>query len=205
MRCAPVPAARVIPQPARDPATVDNASARAAGASHGISMKLAVDVHYDGEGATAAAVAFDEWDAPEPSRTFTTRIARVEKAARGAPDLRALPCILQLLREHALQPELIVIDGFVHLDADDTPGPGRHLYDALGGRTAVIGVSKTALPGTRAQFELHREEEARPLIVTCVGIDLGAAKVRLRAMHGKRRMPTLLKLAARMAKGTASS
>ncbi|MEY2689636.1 MAG: hypothetical protein RL375_3835, partial [Pseudomonadota bacterium] len=83
------------------------------------------------------------------------------------------------------------------------PGLGRHLHHALGGRTGVIGVSKTALPGLPAQFEVHREEEARPIIVTCIGIDLGAAKARVRAMHGKRRVPTLLKLAARLAKSAA--
>lgn len=167
-------------------------------------MKLAVDVHFDGEGAVAAAVAFDEWDAPEASRTYTSRIAHVEKAARGELDLRELPCLLQLLSEHALEPELILIDGFVHLDAQETPGLGRHLYQALGGRTAVIGVSKTSRPELPAQFEVAREEEARPVIVTCVGIDLGAAKARLRAMHGKRRVPTLLKRVARIAKGAAS-
>lgn len=167
-------------------------------------MKLAVDVHFDGEGAVAAAVAFDEWDAPEASRTYTSRIAHVEKAARGELDLRELPCLLQLLSEHALEPELILIDGFVHLDAQETPGLGRHLYQALGGRTAVIGVSKTSRPELPAQFEVAREEEARPVIVTCVGIDLGAAKARLRAMHGKRRVPTLLKRVARIAKGVAS-
>jgi deoxyribonuclease V len=163
-------------------------------------MKLAIGVHFEGDGAVAAAVAFEAWDSPEALRTCTTRMARVEKAVRGELDLRALPCILQLLREHALVPELIVIDGFVHLDAQETPGLGRHLYHALGGRTAVIGVSKSAMAHTPAQFEVVREEEARPLVVTCAGIDLGAAKARLRNMHGKRRVPTLLKLAARIAK-----
>lgn len=167
-------------------------------------MKLAVAVHRDSDGALAAAVAFDAWDAPEATRTYTSRIAHVEKAARGELDLSELPCLLQLLREHALAPELIVIDGCVHLDANETPGLGRHLYHALEGRAAVIGVSKAALPGMPAQFELAREEEARPVIVTCVGIDLGAAKARLRAMHGRRRVPTLLKLVARLAKGTAT-
>ena len=57
------------------------------------------------------------------------------------------------------------------------------------------------MPGMPAQFEVLRDEEARPLIVTCVGIDLGAAKVRIRTMHGKRRIPTLLKLVARIARG----
>jgi deoxyribonuclease V len=164
-------------------------------------MKLAACVHYHGDGALAAAVSFDEWDAPEASRTFTSHVAHVEKPARGKPDLRELPCLLQLLQEHTLKPDVILIDGPVHLDAAETPGLGRSLYDALGGQTAIIGVSTRSMPGMPAQFEVFREEEARPLIVTCVGIDLGAAKVRVRTMHGKRRIPTLLKLAARIARG----
>ena len=163
-------------------------------------MKLAVGVHYLGDGALAAAVAFDEWDAPEASRTFTSRVAHVDKPARGKPDLRELPCLVQLLREHALEPDVIVIDGPVHLDAAETPGLGRTLFDALGGRTAIIGVSTRSMPGMPAQYEVYREEEARPVVVTCAGIDLGAAKVRVRNMHGKRRVPTLVKLAARIAR-----
>lgn len=166
-------------------------------------MKLAVAVHYDTEGASAAAVAFEEWDAAEPTRTYTSRIAHVERGTPGQLDLRALPCLLQLLREHGLAPELVVIDGFVHLDANETPGLGRHLHHALGGQTAVIGVSKTARPDTPAQFEVAREAETPPLILSCIGIDLGAAKARLRAMHGRKRVPTLLKLVARLAKGGA--
>ena len=166
-------------------------------------MKLAVDVHFNAGGALAAAVAFDAWDAPEADRSYTCRIDPIEKLARGELDLRALPCLLQLLRQHALAPEVILFEGFVHLDAMESAGLGRHLYHALGSRTAIIGVARTPLPGTPAQFELHREAEASPLYVSCVGIDLGAAKARLRAMHGKRRLPTLLKLVARMAKGSA--
>jgi deoxyribonuclease V len=166
-------------------------------------MKLAIDVHFDSGAAWAAAVAFDDWDAPEPSRTFISRITHVEKALRGELDLRALPCMLQLLREHGLTPaliELIIINGSVHLDAQETPGLGRHLYHALGGLCPIIGASKTAPPGTPEQFEVQREEETPPLIVSCVGIDLGAAKARLRAMHGRKRVPTLLKLVTRLAK-----
>ena len=166
-------------------------------------MKLAVNVHFNAGSALAAAVAFADWDAPEADRSYTCRIDPVEKPVRGELDLRALPCLLQLLRQHALAPEVILFEGFVHLDAMESAGLGRHLYHALGSRTAIIGVARTPLPGTPAQFELHREAEAPPLYVSCVGIDLGAAKARLRAMHGKRRLPTLLKLVARMAKGSA--
>lgn len=164
-------------------------------------MKLAIAVHIAGAQAQAAAVAFDAWDAPEATKTFLTHIAHVEKAVRGELDLRELPCVMQLLREHQLAPELLLIDGFVHLDADETPGLGRHLFHALGGMTPIVGASKTSRPGlSSTQFELVREEEARPLTVTCAGIDIGAAKARLRAMHGRKRVPTLMKLAARLAK-----
>jgi deoxyribonuclease V len=164
-------------------------------------MKLAIDVHFDSEGAMAAAVAFEAWDAPEATRTYTSRVPHIEKARPRELDLRDLPCIIQLLREHALEPDLIVIDGFVDLDAKETPGLGRHLFDALGGRTAVIGVSRSSNPALPSQFEVFREEESRPLLVTSVGIDIGAAKAGLRAMHGRKRVPTLLKLVARVAKG----
>jgi deoxyribonuclease V len=177
-------------------------------------MKLVMDVHFDAGGATAAAVAFDDWDAAEPDQAYVTRIATVAPAAdaapaqkppRGAPDLKALPALLQLLKDHALAPDVIVLSGFVHLDAQETPGLGWHLHDALRqatGRTVpVIGISKKAMAVTPAQFEVVREEETAPLIVTCIGIDLASAKARLRTLHGRRRVPTLLKRAARWAKG----
>ncbi len=163
-------------------------------------MKLAVDVHFEGDQVRVAAVAFEAWDAPEPEKTYVSCLPALEKPARGEPDLREMAAVRQLLQEHGLAPELILIDGFVHLDAQETAGPGQHLFLALGGRTPVIGVSRSARPGLPAQFEVMREEETRPLTVTCAGIDLGAAKARLRAMHGRRRLPTLLKLVARLAK-----
>jgi deoxyribonuclease V len=164
-------------------------------------MKLAITVHFDGSQARVAAVAFDAWDASEATRSFVTHVAQVEKPARGEPDLRELHCVMQLLREHALAPELILLDGFVHLDADETPGAGQHLFHALGGRVPVIGVAKASRPGLTAQFEVMREEEAKPLTVTSAGLDIGAAKVRVRGMHGRKRVPTLMKLVARLAKG----
>lgn len=168
-------------------------------------MKLAVSVHRKDAGAQAAAVAFDDWDAPEPLRSWTFRLPDIGKAESGVADLRDLPCMLRLLQAHALQPELMVIDGCVHLDAQETPGLGLHLFHALGGRIPVIGVAKSAPSALPAQFEVQREAETRPLWVTCVGIDLGAAKARLRAMHGQRRVPTLLKWVARLAKVPAPS
>lgn len=166
-------------------------------------MKLIVAVHFEdaqATSATAAAVAFDAWDAAEAARTYVSHIAHVEPAVRGTLDLRELPCVMQLLREHKLEPELILIDGFVHLDADEAPGLGQHIFHALGGSVPIVGISKKRLPGLTAQFEVMREEETQPLLVTCAGIDIGAAKARLRAMHGRKRLPTLMKLVARLTK-----
>ena len=165
-------------------------------------MKLVMDFQIEGDTARVAAVAFDDWAAPEGTKNYALRIEHVEKPAKGELDLRALPWLVQLLDANRLQPEVIVLDGFVHLDAQETPGLGRRLHDTLGGRTAVIGVSKTGFKDTPEQFEVHREEETAPLVITCVGIDLGAAKARVRMMHGRKRLPTLLKLAARIAKGS---
>ena len=163
-------------------------------------MKLIVTVQFDGMQANVAAVAFDDWDAAEATKTYASRIAQVDKPVRGQLDLRELPCVMQLLSEHGLAPEIILIDGFVHLDANETPGLGQHLHQALGGKVPVVGVSRKGLPGLSAQFEVMREDEAPPLWVTCAGIDIGAAKARLRAMHGRKRVPTLMKLVARLAK-----
>ena len=167
-------------------------------------MKLVMDFHIEADAARVAAVAFDDWAAFEGTKNYSLRIEHVEKPAKGELDLRALPWLVQLLDAHRLQPEVIVFDGFVHLDAQETPALGRRLYDALGGRTAVIGASKAGMKDAPAQFEVYREDETPPLIITCAGIDLGAAKARIRMMHGKKRMPTLMKLAARVAKGNAS-
>ncbi|WP_284616393.1 endonuclease V [Aquabacterium humicola] len=166
-------------------------------------MKLAAAVHLKDDVAWAAAVTFDEWDAREALRTVTSRIDGLEKPAPGELDLREAAALAQLLGRHGLQPDTIVIDGPVHIDAAETPGWGRALFDALGGRIPIIGISAAALRGLPAQFEVHREEEGRPVLVTCAGLDLGAAKARVRTMHGKRRMPTLLKLAARTARDAA--
>ena len=170
-------------------------------------MKLVMDVHIQGDTALVSAVAFDDWAAFEGTKNYVLRIEHVEKPAKGELDLRALPWLVQLIDANGLQPEAIVFDGVVDLDAQETPALGRRLHDTLGGRSAVIGVSKSLFKGSETpdQFFVFREDETPPLLVTCAGIDLGAAKARVRMMHGRKRVPTLMKLAARIAKGNADA
>ena len=160
-------------------------------------MILAVDVHYRETTAQAGGVAFDEWTAAEPAACFRTRTPIANDYRPGAFYRRELPCILALLREHHLQPETILIDGFVYLDGDSRPGLGRHLYDALDGSTAVIGVAKRPFHGIPERHQLRRGGSLRPLYVTSAGIPLEIARRRVEAMHGPYRLPTLLKLADR--------
>src|ERR1700748_3200292 len=85
------------------------------------SMKLVMDVHIQGDTALVAAVAFDDWAAFEGTKNYALRIEHVEKPVKGELDLRQLPWLVQLIDANGLQPEVIVFDGFVHLDAQETP------------------------------------------------------------------------------------
>jgi len=154
---------------------------------------LATDVHYTDAGAVAAGVLFDDWDAATPQRTVTCRFDTVEPYVPGAFYRRELPCLLGLLREHALQPGLVIVDGHVFLDDAGRPGLGKHLFDALDGRVPVIGVAKTAFTGIGVEHAVLRGDSARPLYVSVAGLPLAEAQAHVRAMHGAHRLPTLLK------------
>lgn len=168
-------------------------------------MILALDVHYDepADRAVAAGIAFDDWAAATSTGRFVTRVEGVAPYVPGQFYRRELPCLLALLAEHALRPGCLVVDGFVHLDADGTPGLGQHLFDALGGTTPVVGVAKTSFARTDARFEVRRGASARPLYVTAAGMALDDAKARVAAMHGEHRMPTLLTLVDHACRGRA--
>lgn len=166
-------------------------------------MILAVDVHYTEPGAVAAGVCFEGWSDVQPVRACISRFDAVAPYEPGAFYRRELPCILGLLREHDLQPDIIVVDGHVFLDAHGSPGLGKHLFDALDGRVPVIGVAKTAFVGIGADHEVLRGDSARPLYVTAAGLPLQRAKSHVGAMHGQHRLPTLLKAADRICRDAA--
>jgi deoxyribonuclease V len=155
---------------------------------------LALDVHYDDatSSALAAAVTFQSWSDATPVATYTTRVENVAPYVPGRFFERELPCLTALLSEHQLNPHILVVDGFVHLDANGKPGLGAHLYKALGGAIPVIGVAKTSFAGLSTDCSVLRGDSSRPLYVTAVGVSLDEAKAYVRAMHGKHRMPTLL-------------
>lgn len=155
---------------------------------------LATDVHYDEASGTAraAGVLFHAWGDAAPSATFTSDIAAVRGYVSGLFFQRELPCLQRLIDEHQLAPDVIVIDGYVHLNAQSRAGLGVHLYEALGRMCPVVGVAKTSFNGVDASWGLKRGGSARPLYVTAIGMSVAQAQAHVAAMHGQHRIPTLL-------------
>ena len=168
-------------------------------------MILAVDSHYQADCAHVAGVAFETWSAAHPQAVYCSQVPGARAYVPGEFYKRELPGILTLLREHRLSPATIVIDSYVYLDGAAKPGLGKHLYDALNGRTRIIGVAKSPLPGIRSPYTLLRGSSSRPLYVTAEGVPLASAKTCLAAMHGGHRIPTLLKMADRECRRHSSS
>ena len=157
-------------------------------------MILAVDAHYTPEGSTTAGVAFDDWESALPTHTFVSKLPTVADYTPGEFYQRELPCILDLLRAGNMKPNLILIDGYVYLDGLSRPGLGKHLFDALAGKVAVIGIAKTSFAGIGPEFQVLRgTTSTKPLFVTSVGEALSVAKAGVQRMHGSHRIPTLLK------------
>ena len=157
-------------------------------------MILAVDVQYWQNQGYVAAVAFNDWQAAQPDNTYQTSLTGIAEYEPGQFYKRELPCILQLLHEYQLQPELIIVDGYVTLNSQGTAGLGTYLYQSLGQKTNIIGIAKRAFFGISEDTKILRGKSKSPLFVTSIGIELAEAKALILNMHGEHRIPTLLKL-----------
>jgi deoxyribonuclease V len=157
-----------------------------------------VDVHYAGDGATAACVMLEAWDAETAVLESTADIERVLPYESGNFYRRELPCITTVLGRLARVPDIVVIDGYVWLGEESRPGLGAHLHEALGGEVAIVGVAKSFYPFGEKVTEVRRGQSQRPLYVSAVGVDLSAAGDWVRTMHGENRIPTALHRADRL-------
>lgn len=164
-------------------------------------MNLAIDVQYDGSSATVAGILFQDWGSSAVSKTVITKVNGVEPYEAGAFYKRELPCILELLKDVSEDLDAIIIDGFVKLGSDETDGLGMHLYRALKESIPVIGVAKKPFAGTPKDYEIFRGDSSKPLLVSSVGISLSESKELIQMMHGKHRIPTLLKRADQVCRG----
>lgn len=170
-------------------------------------MLACIDVQYeeDGDPATASAkaaiVAFDAWRSNAPREQHVLTINGVAPYESGAFYKRELPCILAALGALSMDPEIVIVDGYVWL-GQDKPGLGARLFEATRGSRvrSVVGVAKTHFVGTNA-VEVLRGASKRPLWVSEIGEPVDAVK-RVQEMHGAFRLPTMLRLVDQLCRGT---
>jgi len=163
-------------------------------------MILAVDVACKDSLAFAAGILFHIWSDANPQQQITAKVDQVQDYVPGQFHRREMPCILELLSQLGEPPEIIVVDGFVHLGRGCRPGLGQHLYEELKGKVPVLGVAKKPFHDTPSETELHRGDSTRPLYITAAGVDESRAKSYIAEMHGRHRIPTLLKLVDQICK-----
>lgn len=158
-------------------------------------MLLALDVAYSPTHGHAVALAFPHWAAPTAAAVYQAALSPVADYEPGAFYKRELPCLLAVLGQVPLAPvRALLVDGYVSLGAENRPGLGQYLYEALDGQLPVIGVAKTRFASVAPQVEpVLRGASHNPLYVTSVGLPVAEAARHVAAMHGAFRLPTLLK------------
>lgn len=158
----------------------------------------AVDVDYRDPGAVAAGVWFRGWSAPEVEAEVVTHLDAVAEYQPGEFYRRELPCLLAVL-ERGPAAEVIVVDGYVWL-GPGRPGLGALLFEALGGRTVVIGVAKTRFASATGAVPVYRGESRSPLYVTAEGAGVTEAAGWIARMAGPYRVPEMLKRVDQLAR-----
>ena len=167
---------------------------------------LAVDVHYQDNQAFVAGITFSSVSQSAPSEVYYSQLEVPSEYQSGEFYKRELPCITKLIKEHDLKPDLIIIDGYVHLDDSGKKGLGAHLADYLYDNsieTKVIGVAKNPRVGAPEVWNVYRGESSKPLYVDSVGIRSDIARRLILKMVGQNRIPTLLKLVDRLCRDKA--
>lgn len=94
---------------------------------------------------------------------------------------------------------LVVVDGYVDLDAAGRPGLGAHVHAEYG--VPVIGVAKTPFRAATHAARVFRGRSGRPLYVTAAGMPMTDAAHLVDEMAGSSRVPDGLRLADRLARG----
>lgn len=157
-----------------------------------------LDVQYEKNQACAGLVLFDDWSSAVPSATHFQISEVSETYVPGQFFRRELPCILSVLNQIAELPAVFLIDGYVWLEGEKM-GLGAHLYEALDERIIVVGVAKSSFRNSGA-IEVRRGTSTRPLYVTAAGMPAQSAADSVGRMHGRFRLPTMVKFVDRLAR-----
>lgn len=164
-------------------------------------MLAIIDAAYSENSSAAACVTATGWEASHTQDEFIFQSGRPAAYEPGQFFKRELPLLLGALAKLPRRPEIVVIDGYVWLDGDSRPGLGAHLYEALEEKCAVVGIAKTAFASAADWSEpVLRGVSRSPLYVTAAGITRSQAASGVARMHGKFRVPTLVRRADRLAR-----
>jgi len=162
-------------------------------------LVVCVDVDYRDTTAVAAGVWFRGWSASAPELEVVTTLDEVAPYQPGEFYRRELPCLLAVL-ERGPAAEVVVVDGYVWL-GPGRAGLGAHLYQALGGRTVVVGVAKSRFMGAKDAAPVYRGDSRSPLYVTAAGVSAEEAAGWVERMHGPFRIPAMLRRVDQLARG----
>jgi deoxyribonuclease V len=163
-------------------------------------VKAILDVGYRGDSAVTACIHFREWGDPRPSAVTLSRRRHVAPYVPGRFFERELPCLLQALNEADTRFDVLVIDGFVHLQPPLARGLGAHLAATVPGPAAVVGVAKRSLRVADRFVPVWRGRSRKPLFVSAIGMPVAEAAALVVRMHGPHRLPTLIRLADRLSR-----
>jgi deoxyribonuclease V len=162
-----------------------------------------LDVDYRANGARAACVIAESWASEIPFAYYVSDIESVQEYEPGAFYRRELPCLLQVLSVLPSQPDVVAIDGYVWLSDASKPGLGAYLHQAMGAKTPIIGIAKTAFHGAEScpiVVQVLRGSSRKPLFVTAVGVEPAVAGAWVQGMAGPHRIPGLLTAADQLSR-----
>jgi len=160
-----------------------------------------LDVSYASDVAGVACLLADAWTTATPAMEVSKRLACAPaEYAPGEFYKRELPLLRAVIDDLTPLPAMLVIDGYVWLGANNTPGLGAHLFQALHATTPIVGVAKTRYRNDTWSEQVYRGKSRRPLYVTAAGVEIAKAAVLVSSMHGKHRIPTLLQQVDRLAR-----
>jgi len=152
----------------------------------------AVDVYYPvSGGATAALVVATDPSFATLVGEHVVHLSEVAPYRPGAFYERELPAVAAAVGAVRAPLDLLIVDGYVTLDAAGRPGLGAHVHREL--NVSVVGVAKTGFRGATHAIEVYRGGSRRPLHVTAAGLAPADAADLVRAMAGPHRLPDALK------------
>jgi deoxyribonuclease V len=160
-----------------------------------------LDVSYASDVAGVACLLADTWTTATPAMEISKCLeCAPAKYVPGEFYKRELPLLRAVIDDLTHLPSILAIDGYVWLGADNTPGLGAHLFQALHAATPIVGVAKTRYRNDTWSEPVYRGKSRRPLYVTAAGVEIAKAAALVSSMHGKHRIPTLLQRVDRLAR-----